>query len=177
MGTIVRRANPEDMAYVLVHLPSLVKALCEYPRLEEAILPANYFVVGQVPLKLSLNNASQNSLCLIAEDANQIVGVLTCRGARYTEMRHVTTMEVFVAPDYRGQGIGSGLVESAISWARETEIVTRVDARVPITSRLIDFYQRFGFQVEATCGKAGFLNGELVDMVLMALLLEVTPIV
>ena len=52
---------------------------------------------------------------------------------------------IFVDIDYRGQGIGSTLVRSAIAWMEENNIDKRTLTVVHGNDSVLDFYERFGF--------------------------------
>jgi GNAT superfamily N-acetyltransferase len=171
MQACIRRAKPEDLAYLLPHLPDLQDALCRYSHRREETPPAKYFMGGQEPVRSSLSQASLNSLCLIAETNGQIVGVLVCRGGRYREIRHIVNLEVFVSSEHRRQGIGSALVREALRWARETDIVRRVEVRVPSRRSHCAFYESFGFEKEGVLRETALDGDEFINVEVWALLL------
>jgi GNAT superfamily N-acetyltransferase len=168
---IVRKAASEDLAYILVHLSDLHNTSLNYIPLREEVLPASW-VIGSIPPQFPLSEASVNSLCLVAESGNQIVGVLTCRGGRYAETRHVTVVEVFISPVSGGQDIESRILREAIAWAQGTNIVRRLEIRIPSThDSIINICKQLGFEVEATCRDAVLIGDRFVDIVIMAFLL------
>lgn len=171
MQAQVRRARAEDLAYVLPHLPGLQDALCRYYRSREHRPPAKYFMGGEDPHRSSLSEAVSNSLCLIAESDGQIVGILTCRGGRYAQIRHTAILEVFVSKEHRRKGIGSALVREAIAWARETDAVRRIEIRIPSSSSLGAFYGEFGFDTEGILREAALETHEFTDIEIRALIL------
>jgi putative acetyltransferase len=77
-----------------------------------------------------------------------------------------------VAREWRGQGIGTRLLESAIQWARETGVVTRIELFVfARNTRAIRLYERFGFVIEGRRHRSVYEDGQYMDDLLMALLL------
>jgi len=168
---IVREARPEDLAYIVVHLPDLCSASLHYIPMEEETLPLSA-IIGPTRPRFPLSEITVNSHCLIAESQDEIIGILTCRGGRYAETRHITVVEVFIGPDWMNQDIESRLMQEAIAWARETGVVKRLETRILSTcDRTIDLYKKLGFEVEAICRETALIEDRFVDVVIMGLLL------
>jgi RimJ/RimL family protein N-acetyltransferase len=73
-----------------------------------------------------------------------------------------------VAADRRGQGIGRGLLEAAVDWARAAD-VTKLELHVfPWNEPAIRLYERFGFEREGVRRGHYRRAGEEVDAILMA---------
>ena len=83
-----------------------------------------------------------------AFDGERIVGLTGIFREERLKRRHkMNIVSVFVQPEYRGQGIATRLVETAIAHARKIDGVERIDlavesANVPAKS----LYASFGFQ-------------------------------
>ena len=74
-------------------------------------------------------------------------------------------------PGYRGQGLGPALLEAVIREATRQDL-TRIELEVfSANTRAIALYERFGFQHEGTKRAARMLEGQVEDILCMALLL------
>jgi RimJ/RimL family protein N-acetyltransferase len=77
-----------------------------------------------------------------------------------------------VAREWRGEGLGTRLLEHAIQWARETGIVTRIELFVfARNTGAIRLYERFGFVIEGRRRRSVYKDEQYMDDLLMALLL------
>ncbi|HEV2429711.1 MAG TPA: GNAT family N-acetyltransferase, partial [Thermoplasmata archaeon] len=61
-------------------------------------------------------NAGQQAVT-VAEEAGRIVGICTIYRGTHPEDRHVGTLAVAVLPEWRGRGVGSGLLDHALRGA------------------------------------------------------------
>jgi ribosomal protein S18 acetylase RimI-like enzyme len=96
------------------------------------------------------NAAAGRNLLLFAEDVDRLVGLI----GTYDESGEpdvANIISVFVAPDYRGRGLASRLVDAIlVEIRRRPEIrVARLTVNVSQTSA-ISAYQRAGFRTVAT---------------------------
>jgi RimJ/RimL family protein N-acetyltransferase len=113
--------------------------------------------------------AAENSLFLVAEVRNRIVGVLTLEGSSRPRMKHVAELGVSVVKDYWGQGIGRAMMEAALEWAESNAILRKVFLIVHQENRrAIDLYLRVGFEQEGVQSKLLYIEGEYHDCLYMA---------
>jgi RimJ/RimL family protein N-acetyltransferase len=116
--------------------------------------------------------ASQNSIMLLAEVGQSIVGQLGLRGGGRRALRHAAELGMMVSREWRGQGIGFALMERAIAWARDTGVLKRIELKVYVrNSAALHLYHKFGFRVEGRRQRAVRQDGEWLDDYIMALLL------
>lgn len=110
-----------------------------------------------------------NSLFLVARKGPTLVGFLTVRGGQLNRMRHTGKLEIMVADEARGQGIGRALVEAALRWATAHEDVRKLGLAVfADNERAIDLYRSFGFREEGRRSQEYRMeDGRYVDDVLM----------
>jgi RimJ/RimL family protein N-acetyltransferase len=114
--------------------------------------------------------ARQDSAAFVAEAGGRMVGWASLEGDRVAELG------MFVAPEWRGRGVGRTLLEACVAWARAAgahKIALQVWPHNVAARRL---YESFGFEQE------GYLrrhyrrrNGELWDAIVMGLLLNRAP--
>jgi putative acetyltransferase len=73
-----------------------------------------------------------------------------------------------VAATHRRRGIGTALLEAAVSWAKGSG-VSKLELHVfPWNEPAIELYERFGFEREGLRRGHYLRNGEAVDALLMA---------
>lgn len=99
----------------------------------------------------------------------QVAGAVTVVGGQLRRMRHVGKLEIMVHPHHRGAGVGKALLASAIAWAEENALLTKLGLSVFATNtRAIALYRRFGFEEEGLrCNEYRMEDGSYRDDVLM----------
>jgi len=103
----------------------------------------------------------------VAEEAGRIVGICTIYRGAHLEDRHVGTLAVAVLPEWRGRGVGSGLLEHALR-AAEGMFETVVLDVIAVNERALRLYRKFGF---GECGRTSRTfqrNGVYYDTVRMS---------
>ena len=110
--------------------------------------------VEQETAYLANANADPNMLVLVACDGQEIVGNASISHPARPRMAHRWELNISVRKDHWGQGIGSGLLEQLICYARENgaeviSLTVRSD-----NARAIGLYRKFGFERSGTCRKA-----------------------
>jgi RimJ/RimL family protein N-acetyltransferase len=109
----------------------------------------------------------------IAEVDGQVVGSLGMRGNKRRATRHVVSIGIAVHPQFRGQGIGSALLQRGLEWAKETGTVRRIELTVYARNEgAIRLYQRCGFVEEGRHRDTFCKSGEYIDSLTMAMLIE-----
>jgi RimJ/RimL family protein N-acetyltransferase len=109
-----------------------------------------------------------NAAVYVADDDGRIVGRLSIARDQHPASRHVADLGLMVAATHRRRGIGTGLLEAAVEWARGAG-VRKLELHVfPWNEAAIALYERFGFVKEGYRRKHYRRGDEYVDAVLMA---------
>lgn len=92
---------------------------------------------------------SPSSTCLVARQGGAIVGYLTAQGGVLRRMRHSAKLEIMVAEEARGRGVGSALLAACVRWATDNPHLVKLGLNVFADNvRAIDLYARHGFLEE-----------------------------
>jgi RimJ/RimL family protein N-acetyltransferase len=169
MTVEIREARPEDAAAIIAYL----RRVFAEPSINLITEADEFSLTVEMESRFIRDMArADNSLFLVAEAGDRIVGQLTLEGAKRRNVRHTAVLGITVAREWRGQGVGRRLIERSIEWARESGIVTRIELHVFTRNEgAIRLYQRCGFQIEGTRRRSVRRDGEYLDDLVMALLL------
>lgn len=90
---------------------------------------------------------SPDTGALVAVCGDDLVGQLTLTRNRNI-YRHMAELGMSVRKDFRGEGIGSELMQAAKDWAHAFGVEKLCLNVVPDNSRAIAFYDKAGFELE-----------------------------
>jgi RimJ/RimL family protein N-acetyltransferase len=166
----IRPARPEDAAQIITY----ARRVFAEPGVSLITLAEEFNPTTESEARMiSEMNRATNSLCLVAEDDGRIVGQLMLQGGKRRNVRHAATLGITVGREHRGQGVGRRLMEYAIDWARAGGVVTRIELNVFVrNSNAIRLYESCGFVVEGRRRRSIHRDGEYMDDLVMALLLD-----
>ena len=114
-----------------------------------------------------------NCHILVALVDEQIVGHCSCGGSTRSATERTVGLGIDVHPDYRGQGIGTALMQAMIEWAKDNPIVHRLELEVYTHNELgLHLYRKLGFVEEGIRREAYYKYGKYVDAVMMSMLFD-----
>jgi RimJ/RimL family protein N-acetyltransferase len=159
----VRAAQPEDVDGVL--------------RLVEAVASERQHILTEPPIdrerraqRFGETVRSEDAKVFVAEADGDVVGELTAFGRTSTGP---ATIGMAVAAAWRGQGVGTALMEACVEWAREAGVHKLSLEVFPWNEPAIALYRKFGFVEEGRLRKHyRRQSGELWDVLVMGLVLE-----
>jgi ribosomal protein S18 acetylase RimI-like enzyme len=101
-------------------------------------------------------------------DGETVVGWVFVRPARLPVSAHVGDLVMGLLKDYRGQGLGTKLIQTAIEKAKNMGFL-RIELEVfPHNTAGLALYEKVGFRHEGTRARAAKLDEGYVDMLMMA---------
>ncbi len=112
----------------------------------------------------------ENSLLLIAEYQGEIIGNLDVTGHTRKIMQHTGVIGMGILSLWRNSGIGTVLMETAIDWAKNNEILELLWLQVYTDNVLgMNLYRKMGFQDSGVLKNYFEQNGRYHDMLTMNL--------
>lgn len=168
----MRRAEPGD-AVALARLASRVGAEPE----GWLLLPPERSVWDERRYLRSVRR-HPDAAVFLAELDGEIAGRLSLGRDPHPASHHVADLGILVSVGHRRRGVGRRLLEQAVTWARDAG-VTKLELHVfPWNEAAIGLYQSFGFVREGLRRNHYVRDGEAIDAVLMAYLLDTheTPV-
>ena len=113
---------------------------------------------------------SDNQIYIIGLIDDTIVSTLSFSGGRRARLRHSGQFGMSVCKKHWKHGIGSLMLDALVDWARENEIVTKINLLVRTDNhRAINLYRRRGFVHEGTIRKEIRIDGTYYDQHWMGL--------
>ncbi len=91
--------------------------------------------------------ASKNSLLLVAEHGNDIIGNLDLTGNKRKIMEHTAMLGMGMLKEWRNMGLGTELISTAVEWAKNNPILELIWLEVYTDNMLgLGLYEKMGFQ-------------------------------
>jgi hypothetical protein len=163
----VRSAAPGDAG----ELARLVDAVASEPETGLLMVPGQR-TGRQWKQLIARAETDPASLMLTATLAGRMVGNLGLRPELHGASAHVAVLGMSVAANLRGGGVGTAMLETALTWAR-THGYAKVTLSVfPHNRRAITFYERRGFVAEGMRRRQFMRQGRALDEMLMARFLD-----
>lgn len=118
------------------------------------------------------HNESEDRVFFVATVDDDAVGWLHVGGVQFPKMSHTAELTLGVLERYRGNGLGSTLMERGLEWARDRGY-RKIYQNLPATNeRAIAFLEDQGWSVESTRDGHYRIDDELVDEVQLAIWLD-----
>lgn len=108
----------------------------------------------------------------VAEEGGRLLARMSLARDSHPASRHVADLGLMVAAEHRRRGIGTMLLDAAVTWARVSG-VSKLELHVfPWNEPALRLYESFGFEREGLRKEHYEREGEYVDAILMALVVE-----
>jgi ribosomal protein S18 acetylase RimI-like enzyme len=114
------------------------------------------------------HNELESRIFFVATVDGEVVGWVHLKHPESEKLTHTAELTVGVLEEYRGNSIGSHLLERGLEWA-QSEGFERIYNSIPSTNqKAIEFLEGRGWEVEAVREGHYKLDGEYIDEVMMA---------
>lgn len=124
--------------------------------------------------RIAVASLDYRSLFLLSVLEGELVGNLDLVRDAHPNSSHVVWIGVSVGREWRGLGVGSILLETAVDWAAASGVEKLVLGVFPENTRAVAFYERRGFTCEGLRRAQYQRGGRYHDEVLMTRFL--TPV-
>lgn len=158
---LVRDARAEDAA-------ELVRLLDRVGQEEVYIADERALLTAEQEAAIIRQRNPELQVILLAEQRGQVAGSLEMIRGAVTKNAHTALFGMALHPEYRGRGLGEGLLRSAEQWARDVGVLKISLAVFATNERAIRLYQRVGYHEEGRRARQYRLNGQFVDEIWMA---------
>lgn len=165
---IIREATKED-AKLMIDFYNVVGGETDFLSFGK-----NEFVknLNDYEVFLETTHKEENSIILLAEIDNKIMGIATINSSPKARFKHVGEFGIVIAEQYCELGLGRKLIDYLIVWANANGITKKISL---VTSennnRAMELYKKVGFKVEGTLLKDNYVNGVYGNTILMGLIL------
>jgi RimJ/RimL family protein N-acetyltransferase len=112
---------------------------------------------------------------IVAVAGGRVIGHLTVSREESAATRHVASLGMVVAADWRGRGVGSALLVEAIRWAGEVGVEKLALSVYPHNEPALALYRKFGFVEEGRLTGHSRKRIGYLDEIVMGLWLEARP--
>jgi len=114
------------------------------------------------------HNELESRMFFVACVDDEVVGWVHLKHIDLEKLSHTAELTVGVLETYRGNGIGSHLLERGMEWAGTQGFEKIYNALPASNGTAIEFLKSRGWQIEATREDHYKLDGEYIDEVMMA---------
>ncbi|WP_226483288.1 GNAT family N-acetyltransferase [Natrinema amylolyticum] len=165
LEAIIRPARQEDITGIV----GVIKAIATGDTHIVAARLADEISRDEVLLR---HNESEDRVFFVATVDDDTVGWLHVGGVQFPNMSHTAELTVGVLERYRGNGLGSTLMESGLDWARNRGY-RKIHQNLPKTNeRAVSFLKDNGWSIESNRDGHYLIDDELVDEVQLAIWLD-----
>ncbi|EHL15380.1 hypothetical protein HMPREF9630_00749 [Peptoanaerobacter stomatis] len=117
-----------------------------------------------------INRLNMNDNCYLsgAFDDEKLAGLIYLYGGNRVRNYHSCTLGIGVLSSYKNQKIGSNLMQRAIDYAYECDVIGKINVQVvKENTNAINFYKKFEFVIEGIEKRSLFIDGKFYDAVNM----------
>lgn len=139
----IRQAEIDDAEKLLNCIKTYVPQSDYIPKLEQEIK----LTIEQEKDQINYFLTNENSLLLIAEFNNEIIGNIDLTGNRRKIMEHTALIGMGMLKEWTNTGLGSALLKLAIEWAKENPILELLWLQVYTDNELgLGLYRKMRFE-------------------------------
>jgi RimJ/RimL family protein N-acetyltransferase len=166
---LLRTAQDADAASILLHMKACDRESAFLSREPgESLIP----LADEITL-IRRYEETDNSLFLVAEQDDRLIGTLTYTGWRFKRMRHTGRFGMSIRKSHWSHGVGGLMLDTLIAWARGNRITRKIGLEVQhVNERAIALYLGRGFVEEGRLKREMRIGGQWIDLIQMGLWLD-----
>lgn len=139
---LIRAAKPEDAVLLLDCIKTYIPQSDYIPKYEHEIT----LTLAQEKEWIQSFLNQDNSLLLVAEYENRIIGNIDLTGSKRIMMQHTAVVGMGMLQNWRNTGLGTALMSEAITWAKANPVLELLYLQVYTENKLgIALYKKMGF--------------------------------
>ncbi|UUV21968.1 GNAT family N-acetyltransferase [Paenimyroides aestuarii] len=139
---LIRQAAISDAENLLNCIKTYIPTSNFIPKLESEVT----LTVDQEKEWINSFLVNDNSLLLVAEYENKIIGNIDATGSRRKIMEHTAVIGMGMLQEWQNIGLGTAFLSATIEWARNNPILELLWLQVYTDNELgVQLYQKMGF--------------------------------
>ena len=161
----IRSSQPDDATQLIAFVRSV---LAESPFI--GLEPDEFTFTEEQERKWIQDHLDgPDKLIILAEVSGAVIGCLTFENGSFRRIAHRGSLAISIREHWRGQGIGTVMLQTLIDWAEANPLIEKIGLSVFATNvDAIRLYKRLGFLEEGCQPREIKLgSGEYTDHVLM----------
>lgn len=117
---------------------------------------------------------SPNNILMVALADEKVIGAASVKASSKRRMSHIGEIGISILKEYWGFGLGSLMMEELIQWAKESNIIRRLELTVQHRNqRAVHVYEKIGFKTEAIMARGAKTDdGNFLDVHLMSMIID-----
>ena len=163
---IIRNCNVEDAAQLMHCVKTYLNDSDYIPKESDEF----NLTIEQEMIWIRSLNESPNSLLLVAEHEGTIIGNIDLTGSGRRMMMHTAVIGMGMLKEWRNTGVGTALMNTAISWARNNSPLELVWLQVYLQNESgIALYRKMNFEENGIIKNYFKHKGKYFDVLTMSL--------
>lgn len=140
---LIRQAEAHDAKQLLNCIKTYIPESAYIPKFEHEIT----LTLDQEKDWINSFITNDNSLLLVAEYENNIIGNIDLTGSRREAMKHTAVIGMGMIKEFRNSGLGTALLSSIAEWSKENPILELIWLQVYTENELgLNLYKKIGFK-------------------------------
>ena len=165
---VIREASKED-ASLMISFYNVVGGETNFLSFGENEFKKN---LADYEKSLETTKTEVNSIILLAEIDNKIVGIASVNSSPKARYRHVGEFGIVITKQFCGLGLGRKIMDFLVKWANENGITKKLSLVTNESNyTAIELYNKIGFVVEGILKKDNCINGIFTNTIMMGLIL------
>ena len=159
-------AEIDDAERLLNCIKTYVPQSAYIPKLEQEIK----LTIEQEKEWINSFLTNENSLLLVAEYNDEIIGNIDLTGSRRKIMEHTAVIGMGMLKEWKNTGLGTALLKFGIEWAKENTILELLWLQVYTDNELgLGLYRKMGFEENGIMRNFFKQDGEYFDNLTMTM--------